>query len=289
MAKAKSAISLGVSALIVTVMILIVGFGVYLNGAFNTGTTTNTSRLVGTTYLSLTTTSTTAKSTFSSQQTIYSSKSSSIFSTLAIGSPSDCNLSATEVLSSYGSIPATIQSTLNPLYACQSESNPDYYIHPVIQMNPNSVGEIRVIYLITNPGIPTNNSYPQVYAMPYLSKPNAALISDAIPFNLSSLFQITNATLVWKNNSTTEYQYTIASLPDSTGYYDLTLPSSCGQLQTPLAVGIKSASLSANYLDEFGYNQSGVICAGPTAPGIIVGVENMSVTYVMIQEFGSND
>ena len=43
MAKAKSAISLGISALIVIALIIVVGFGVYLNGTFNTTGTTATS------------------------------------------------------------------------------------------------------------------------------------------------------------------------------------------------------------------------------------------------------
>ena len=51
MARESSAVSLGFSALIVIALIIIVGFGVYLNDAFDTGTTTNTSRLVGTTYI----------------------------------------------------------------------------------------------------------------------------------------------------------------------------------------------------------------------------------------------
>ena len=41
MAKARSAISLGISALIVIALIIIVGFGVYLNDTFNTSTTTS--------------------------------------------------------------------------------------------------------------------------------------------------------------------------------------------------------------------------------------------------------
>jgi hypothetical protein len=40
MAKAKSGVSLGVSALIVIVLILIVGFGLFLNATFNTTSTT---------------------------------------------------------------------------------------------------------------------------------------------------------------------------------------------------------------------------------------------------------
>ena len=57
MAKAKSAISLGISALIVIVLILIVGFGLFLNATFNTSSTTNTSNTIGTTSISSTTVS----------------------------------------------------------------------------------------------------------------------------------------------------------------------------------------------------------------------------------------
>lgn len=222
-----------------------------------------------------------------SQQTTYSSSSSSTFSTLAIGNPSDCNLSAEQVLSALGTIPASVQNSLQPLFPCQSQSDPAFEIYPVIQMNLNSTIEIRAMYLITSPQTPTNESYPQVYETPFLSKPNATLITDAIPFNLSNSFLITNATFVWKNNSTIEYQYSIMSLSNSTGYYDLVLPSSCGQLQIPLTVGISKNSLSANSLGEFGYDGSVTCAAG--VPGLIVGVGNGNVTYVMIPRFGPND
>ncbi len=81
MAKARKAISLGVAALIVIVLILIVGFGVFINATFDTTRTTTTTN-VGTRATSFNTTGITTSPT--SASTFANSSSSSSFATLSI-------------------------------------------------------------------------------------------------------------------------------------------------------------------------------------------------------------
>ncbi len=232
--------------------------------------------------LSSSSTTTMSESSFTSiSGTSYSSQTS-----LAGANVSDCNQTETQVLSDFGdfaSVPSSILSTFDPLHSCQSVTNLGYLVYPVILMNINATGYIRALYSQILSNYPTNTSYPQVYELPYLEATNATIFTAALPFNLSSSFEITNATLVWKDNTTIEYQYTVRSLANSTGYYMFTLPGACGIFETPFVVGIKNTSLSGNYLDELGYQ--GLVLCGASMPGIIVGVSNMSVSYVLLPEW----
>lgn len=224
-------------------------------------------------------------------QNIYSvtetseTRSSNTQTALASADPQDCDLTSAQALSRLGEIPTNVMNDLNPLYYCQSESKPNYRVYPILLMNKTSVGEINALYSFNGAGTPTANSYPQIWQLPDLGSPNATVLET--PLKPSHSFDITNATMIWENNSTIEYKYSIQSLPNSTGYYDITLPSSCGYLQVPLVVGINASMLSGGYLDELGYDGN-ITCAGPGVPGLIVEVMNVSITYVMIATWGSH-